>query len=100
MDNEYPNVEAMREFAAAVQRAGEIIAEVLRPVVEALMEFCRKAYEAIHAEYVRRGAIYGDTNDGMLRWLEEIVTIGRLRQEAEYLEQRHGMLVEIRAMRL
>lgn len=99
MDEQLTPEEAMRQFAAVAQRMTEIIVEALRPAVEAIMEACRKVYAAIQDEYRVRGAIYGDTDRGMLRWFEEICTIARLRREAAYLEQRQLMLAEIRSRR-
>lgn len=84
----------------AMVEAMEAIAALLQPVVEATMEFCQKIYGAIQTEYRARGAIYGDSHDGMIRWFEELCLVAHLRREAEHIEQRHLMLAEIRAMRL
>lgn len=90
------SIEAMHAFAEAVQRAGEIIAEALRPVIEAFMETCRELCAWFYDRYTKAGAIYGDTDEGMLRWWQEVLTIARLRREAEIIEWRHGTLMEMR----
>ena len=43
----------------------------LRPTVEQYMDAIQPLYDAIHAQYIAEGGIYGDTHEGMMRWLEE-----------------------------
>lgn len=81
--------EVLQQF----QKAMDAVIEALRPVVEAVAEFCRAVNDAFFAEYRARGAIYGDTDAGMLRWLDELHMIVRLRQQADYLEARQQALV-------
>lgn len=80
----------------AIQELAQALVEALQPLMDAIIDACKKLYDAVYAEYRERGAIYGDTHEGMMRWVEELTTIVRLRQEAEYLEQRHQMLAEMR----
>lgn len=87
-------IKAFRDFGAACQRTGEIIAEALQPLFDVFMETCRKLYAWFHDRYTEAGAIYGDTHEGMLRWYRELATIARLRQEANTIEQRHRTIAD------
>jgi hypothetical protein len=98
MTNE--QIQAFRECGESCQRALAVLVEVLRPVMDEITKFVKALYAWMKESYHAAGAIYGDTDEGMQRWFEEVLTIGRLRQQAEYLEQRHLMLAEIRTMRL
>ena len=87
------------EQAQAIQEAFNTIAEFIRDAWNAVVEAMQKVYAWFHDRYTEAGAIYGDTHEGMLRWYRELATIARLRQEADAIEQRHGMLVAIQQMR-
>jgi len=66
--------------------------------VESVLPTLQAFYDAVHAEYMACGAPYGDTQEGMLRWIEERCEIQRLRTEADRLEQRHRDMVEWREL--
>lgn len=91
------------EFQQAMQQASEIIKQawaVIEEFIDSVMEACQKIYDWARDTYHAHGAPYGDTHEGLMRWWHEMLTIARLRQEADMLEQRHRMLAEIRVMRL
>lgn len=66
--------EYIQEIAADVLRAGQAI------------------YDALYSAYLEDGAIYGETQDGMLRWINERNQIARLRCEADDIEHRQAMI--------
>lgn len=92
--------EAFAEFGIAVIAAAEAMVEALRPVVEAVMQAVRQVYQWMTDCYNEAGAPYGPTDDGMLRWLREVLEAERLRREADLIVERQRWLAEIRAQRL
>lgn len=52
----------------------------------------QRIYDTMYAAYIADGAIYGESQEGMLRWMEELREIARLRSEAQRLEDHHAML--------
>lgn len=77
--------EAMAPLGAYLQDALELLGTVLRQV----SEIAWTAYE-------EAGAPYGETSDGLLRWLREESEATRLRVQAETIEQQHRDLAQLR----
>ena len=82
-------IEPIMEFAQA-------ITEAMRPAMEAFTEAVKGMYTAVYGEYVARGAIYGETDEGFARWLEEIGEINRLETKARRLRQQHEDLADFK----
>jgi hypothetical protein len=79
---------ALEELGKVYQEAGQNIVESwqammkqLAPSVSTFIDAMGKMYEALHSEYIAAGAIYGDTHEGMMRWIRERAEINRLRYE-------------------
>ena len=49
----------------------------------------RELYDEMCREYVTQGAIYGQTHEGLMRWVKEVAEIYRSGQEALFWRQRH-----------
>ena len=75
--------------ATSVQDTMRTIGKTLKPVIESIVKLSQHVSQAMHQSYSEAGTIYGDTHEGMMRWIEECGKINRLRQEADYLEQQH-----------
>lgn len=87
-----PDVSDMQKVIDGVAEACQIILDILQPVAERFIALGQEIYDTLYAAYVADGAIYGETQEGMLRWLEESREIARLRSEAQRLEEHHAML--------
>jgi hypothetical protein len=70
----------------------------MRPAMEAFAEAAKGMYAAVYGEYVAHGAIYGETDEGFLRWLEEIGEINRLEAKAQRIRQQHEDLADFRRL--
>lgn len=81
-----------QDFTVAVSEFGQKLVDTFRPVAERFIAMGQEIYDSMYALYVADGAIYGETQEGMLRWMEELNEIARLRSEAQYMEDRHAML--------
>lgn len=66
-----PVVATIQDVADALAQAFDDFAAAMRPTVEQCVDAIRPLYDAIHAQYIAEGGIYGDTHEGMMRWLEE-----------------------------
>lgn len=87
-----------QDFTIVVSEFGHQILDILQPVAERFVQMGQEIYDTLYAAYVADGAIYGETQDGMLRWMEERNQIARLRSEADYIEQRQGMIRDFKRM--
>lgn len=61
--------------------------QAVQPIIESTLEIAQKVSDAVRTAYIEDGAIYGDTHEGLMRWLNERGEINRLRNEAERIEQ-------------
>lgn len=84
-------VEPIMEFAEGITKA-------MLPAMEAFAEAAKGIYTAVYGEYVACGAIYGETDEGFIRWLEEIGEINRLETKAQRLRQQHEDLADFKRM--
>jgi hypothetical protein len=83
-----------------LEEAMNTFARSLQPVMRSMVEIITKVAETVHTAYIEDGAIYGDTETGLMRWIEEKRKIARLRTEADELEQYHeGLKVFKRHLR-
>lgn len=80
--------EAGRRFGEAVTAYFERAGRAMAPLVEVFRQAYRDA-----------GAPYGDTDEGMLRWIGERRQIADLRAQADRLEQIHDTCARLRAGR-
>ena len=68
------------------------IGQALTPAIESTLVIVERIGDALHTAYVEDGAIYGDTQEGLQRWLRECTEINRLRMQADRLEQHQAMV--------
>jgi len=65
----------LREWADGVKASMGIFAktftETLEPALKELGQAAVALYNAMWDTYIEHGAIYGETNEGMIRWYEE-----------------------------
>lgn len=76
-----------KDFGALIQQFAERAIEISRLISDALSTAYREA-----------GQPYGDSREGMMRWLEEINEAGRLYHQAQQILQRHQELVAFRRL--
>lgn len=79
-------------------QALQTLAEALQPVFKEVCTVIQAVNDALYAAYLKDGAIYGETQEGMLRWMKERGEIERLKMEAERLEQRQEMIRDFKRM--
>lgn len=85
-----PILEGLKAFWAGIQAN-------LEASMQVTLAFARQVNDALYDEYMAHGAIYGESQEGMLRWLEEVGEYKRLEAEAEQIRLRHQMLADFRA---
>ena len=79
-------------------QAFQAIAEALQPVFKDVLTVLQTLNDAVYAAYLEDGAIYGETQDGMLRWLREQDEIARLRMQAERIVQHQEAIRSFKRM--
>lgn len=84
-----------------LKRAGIAMAEALRPAMETMSGAIVRVGETIERlferAYAEAGKPYGESREAMMRWVEEVGRIARLRAEADELEAWHRGLALTRA---
>jgi hypothetical protein len=63
--------EALEEFRKSMVIVAQKFNDSVILVVEAAVNFAEKFHNYIREQYLAAGAPYGDTNEGMMRWLNE-----------------------------
>lgn len=86
----------LQKIADGVNEFGQIILDILRPVGDRIIAMGQEVIDTMYAAYVADGAIYGETQEGMMRWMEEMNEIARLRSKAQRIEVHHAMLRDFR----
>jgi hypothetical protein len=67
-----PNEKLQKSFSdlgVAMRLVGEAIAEAIKPALEAIVEVSKKLHESMWKEYREAGMPFGETDEGMLKWL-------------------------------
>jgi len=68
---------------------------ILKELVDNVIQAITPIYEAVFQSYRDQGAIYGDTHEGLMRWLRELSETERLRSEAQLAFEREQMLKDL-----
>lgn len=80
---------SMSAFVDGLNKTFAAVAEALKPTMDAVLKAAETISAALWQAYRDEGAIYGDTQEGLQRWMDEQMKINRLRAEADRLEQYH-----------
>jgi len=79
-------------------KAFQAIAEAIKPAFEAALKVVQAVSDVVYNAYLEDGAIYGESHEGMMRWMKERGEIARLRQQAERIEQHQEMIRDFKQM--
>lgn len=88
--------DALMTFKDAVVNWSNLIIETLTPIVKELVPAMQAIYDAFWQAYRDAGRPYGETNEGLMRWVKEVNEARRLQFEAERILQHHQMLADFR----
>src|SRR5258706_16115800 len=83
-------LESLRE---AFIQVGEVISTFSKTIVPAVMPILTTVHTVMHDIYLQAGAPYGDTDEGLLQWNEDMSTVRRLQAEASSIVRKHRQLV-------
>ncbi|SRR5258706_4561452 len=86
-------LESLRE---AFIQVGEVISTFSKTIVPAVMPILTTVHTVMHDIYLQAGAPYGDTDEGLLQWIDDMSTVRRLQAEAEAIVEKHRQLVSDR----
>ena len=89
--------EAFAEFAQHFQVAMAPIAQHMQMIMDQVSIVWReRIYPQIHAAYLANGAPYGDTNDGLLRWMRDMGEVRRHLDAIEAIRTRQWAIADFR----
>jgi len=66
-----------------ITQAAVEYAEAMRPIWDRVKVFSQSFMDAVKEEYRASGAIYGDTDEGMMRWARERALAYRLEESQQ-----------------
>jgi hypothetical protein len=72
------------------------VREALQPALDHVQQVARDLHDALQRDYARAGMPYGDSDEGMYRWFDEVMLEGRIRAEAEAVEERNQFIGDFR----
>jgi hypothetical protein len=84
---------AFADFASAFAKLGKAFSQI----IEAAMPALTALWESLREQYRGAGSPYGDTEDGLHRWLREQGELAAAEREAEYQRERTQMALDMRA---
>jgi hypothetical protein len=88
-------VAPMLQFA---KQATEAISEAALQTFEQLKPMMQAVHDAMYQAYQDHGMPYGDTHEGLLRWMDDLSKINQAQQEIERIQQRHQTLIHARQL--
>ena len=91
-----PNSPNFEQLSRAVNNFAKATTLALAPLIKAASEFAERFAVVMRSEYEKAGMPYGDSHDGMMRWLDEVCAAQRLKNEAQEIEERHWFLADTR----
>jgi hypothetical protein len=81
-----------QEVFLPVTKAFEKLTEALQPTFQVVAAVAEHVSNVLWEAYREDGAIYGETQEGFLRWMKEKAEIEHLRMQAECIEQHQAMI--------
>lgn len=79
-----PTPQQMERIREGMLAMGAAMARAMKPAIAAAAEFGRKFHAAMWTAYRADGMPYGETEEGLMRWVEEQGQKNRARAEAEH----------------
>jgi hypothetical protein len=70
----------------AMLKLAENMAKTLKPQFEAIGKAAKHLYELMYQKYLDDGAIYGETQEGFERWMDEVLEYASKLSEVEKLK--------------
>jgi hypothetical protein len=92
-DDQLVQLKRLSEYITAM---GEIISEKFVPIFEQVGAVLQATYDVFWQAYRDAGMPYGETDDGLLRWVKEVGEANCLRFEADRILAHHRMVANFR----
>ena len=87
---------AAEEFQISLHAFMESFTHAVYQLAEQLMPVVQQMYDALHDKYLEAGAPYGDTQDGLLRWMDELSEIRHMEMRIEEITSQQQALALLR----
>ncbi len=86
----------MQALSKAMHQLGENFREIIRQVVEGILPILNSIRDALWEAYREAGMPYGDSQEGLIHWMEDMGKIMRHEVEIERIRQHHQNLIDFR----
>lgn len=80
----------------AILTFGRAVSSQLAPLLQQIGIATQMIYEAFWQSYREAGMPYGETEEGLLRWMKEVGEVERMQMESERILAHHQMLANFR----
>ncbi len=78
--------------------ATSIVASIAQVFSATVLPAVQTIHTAMQSAYQEAGMPYGDSHEGLMRWMDDMSKINHMQQEIEYIRNYHQMLIDARAM--
>lgn len=86
------------DFVQAISQSFEQVAAVVSQTIQQIMPVIQQIYAALEERYKEAGSPYGNTHDGLMRWLYDMGEINQKQQEVKRILLYHETLIDARKL--
>ncbi len=69
--------------------------KAIGPTMATIAGLCRDLYQAAYQNYLESGAIYGESHDGFMKWLDDVGQIAAAQRKVEEITIKHETIREL-----
>lgn len=95
---EETSAQSLASFIESISEMMDKLAASVSSIIQQIMPIVQQVYQAMNLRYQEAGAPYGDTHEGLMRWMHDMGEISRKQQEIARILQYHEMLVGARKL--
>lgn len=88
--------EQWEQFGETVEAFLEILEEWAMRMSEQILPKVQQFWDIVWDAYVAQGAVYGETHEGMMRWMHELGEAEQQEAQAAQIREHHEMLAGLR----
>ena len=90
------NMATIEEFQAGMTRFIDAVMQAVCITAEQVMPIIQQIYDMMYAKYLEAGAPYGESPEGLSRWMDEIAEIRQMEMRIEEIASHHAALALLR----
>ena len=92
------NEEELTRIRSAFYTFAQAVSEQMQHFIDVVTPVMGQLYNAMYSKYLEEGAVYGESHEGMMRWMDDLAEIRRHEQSIEEIRQRHWFIADTKRM--